>query len=81
MTIPGYPNYFTMLGGGNVAPAHCKRDAFRQIASLLTLLLLVSVIYQLEVQAEYIAKCIAKMRSHNIPVLEVKQAATEAYNV
>lgn len=39
-----------------------------------------SVIYQLEVQAEYILKMLVGMREGGVEVVEVKEKATRDYN-
>jgi hypothetical protein len=38
------------------------------------------VIFQIEVQADYIAQCVLAMQESSIKALEVKEAAAEAYD-
>lgn len=39
-----------------------------------------SVLFQLEVQANYIAECLASMRRKKIDVIEVREQAAKEYN-
>jgi hypothetical protein len=83
--MPGFPNYFTMLGN-NVSLAHraflcpCSpQSTSRAQTALLELMFSVGLLFPLEVQADYIATIICAMASHSVEVLEVKEAANERY--
>lgn len=77
VAIPGFPNLFTMLGN-NVAPTHGSSFIvqWRGKAEVG----LASVLFQLEVQANYIAEAVDKMRRRDVSVLEVREDAAKLYN-